>query len=255
MEPLGPQQDRSTTCQGPARRAAVTAGARAIAPLAAGLAPLALTVGATAARADLPPLVGWASSGLLYGASGQLTWMHVLGGGGPAAMAVGATLLVNLQLLLYGAAMRPFWADRPRRWRVAAAQLLVSPVFAVAAGHHRTEPDPCLRSGFYMGAAATLWIVWLVLSGIGYGVGGGLSSMPVLALMTPLILLTLALRTVRDPATLAALVVAAAVAVACMGAPYDLGFIGAGMAGVATGAAVDWRINRRRSGPAAEVRQ
>src|SRR5262245_27536252 len=79
------------------RRDATFAGIRAIAPLTAGLAPLALTVGATAARADLPPLVGLASSAALYGASGQLTWLQVIGGGGPAAVAVGATLLVNMQ--------------------------------------------------------------------------------------------------------------------------------------------------------------
>jgi predicted branched-subunit amino acid permease len=180
--------------------------------------------------------------------------MHVLDGGGPAAMAVVATLIVNLQLLLYGVAMRPLWADRPRRWRVAAAQLLVSPLFAVATSHQRIERDPSLRRCFYLGAGVTLWIAWLMLTGIGYGFGGGLSSVPVLALVTPLVMLTLALRTVRDPATLAALIVAATVAIAAVGVPYDLGFIGAGVVGVATGVAVDTRTHRTRPGPAAEIR-
>jgi predicted branched-subunit amino acid permease len=39
-----------------ARRDAATSGVRAIAPLVAGLAPVALTVGATAARTDIPTL-------------------------------------------------------------------------------------------------------------------------------------------------------------------------------------------------------
>jgi predicted branched-subunit amino acid permease len=230
-----------------ARRDASISGVRAIAPLVVGLAPLALTVGATAARADLPALVGWASSAFLYGASGQLTWIEVLHGGGPAALAVMATVLVNLQMLLYGTAMRTYWVSESRWWRVAAAQLLVGPVFAVATRHHRTEPDREVRRRFYMAAGLTLWTAWLGMTGIGYAVGG-LPSVPVLALVTPLVMLTLALRAVVDAATGAALIVAAALAVAGIGLPYNLGSVGAAIAGVLTGIAVDSRTRRRHCG-------
>ena len=234
-----------------ARHAAATSGVRAIAPLVVGLAPLALTVGAAAARADLPVLVGWASSALLYGASGQLTWIEMLGGGGPAALAVIATVIVNLQMLLYGAAMRTYWASESRGWRVAAAQLLVSPVFAVATSHHPVEPDRQLRSRFYMGAALTLWIAWLAMTGIGYALGG-LPSVPVLALLTPLVMLTLALRAVVDSATMAALIVAAVLAVVGTGLPYDLGSVGAGIAGVITGITIDSRTRGQHQAPPQE---
>jgi predicted branched-subunit amino acid permease len=239
MKLLEHDSGRDPTAGRPAaRRAAVAAGIRAIAPLVAGLVPLALTVGAAAARAGLPPLVGWASSALLYGASGQLTWMQVLHGGGPAAFAVVATLIVNLQLLLYGAAMRVFWVHRPRLWRIAAAHLLVSPVFAVATSHHSTEPDPRVQSDFYAAAGLTLWIAWLGLTGLGYA-AGGLGSLPVLALVTPLVMLSLALRAVSDAPTLVALIVAATIAAAGGGLPYDLGAVGAGVAGLMAGAVLD----------------
>ena len=221
-----------------ARRDAATSGVRAIAPLVAGLAPLALTVGATAARTDIPILAAWGSSALLYGASGQLTWMEALGGGGPAAVAIAATVIVNLQMLLYGAGMRTYWANEPRRWRLASAQLLVGPVFAVATRHHPTEPDPALRRRFYMAAAMTLWMAWVALTGVGAALGG-LPATPVLALLTPLVMLSLALRAVDDSATMAALLVAAVVAVVGRGLPFDLGSVGAGLAGVAVGIAVD----------------
>jgi predicted branched-subunit amino acid permease len=203
----------------------------------AGLAPLALTVGATAARADIPISAAWASSALLYGASGQLTWMEMLDGG-PAALAVVATVIVNLQMLFYGTAMRTHWAGESRRWRVASAQLLVGPVFSVATSHHPTEPDPELRRRFYMAAAMTLWIAWVSLTGIGAALGG-LPSVPVVALLTPFVMLSLALRAVVDSATTAALVVAAVVAVVGTGLPFDLGSVGAGIAGVIAGMTVD----------------
>jgi predicted branched-subunit amino acid permease len=174
--------------------------------------------------------------------------MEALDDGGPAALAVVATVIVNLQLLLYGAAMRTYWASESRRWRVAAAHLLVSPVFAVATSHHPTEPDPALRRRFYMAAALTLWIAWVALTGLGAGLGG-LPSMPMLALLTPLVMLSLALRGVVDPPTMAALLVAAAVAAIGRGLPFDLGSAGAGIAGVGVGMAVDSH-RRPRQGPA-----
>ena len=61
-----------------------------------------------------------------------------------------------------------------------------------------------------------------------------------------LVMLTLALRTVVDAATLAALVVAATVAVVGGGTTYDLGFVGAGLAGVVTGVAVDTATRHQR---------
>jgi predicted branched-subunit amino acid permease len=221
-----------------ARRTAAISGARAIAPLVVGLIPLALTVGTAAAQAKLPPLVGWVSSAVLYGGSGQLTWIQMVGSGAPAAIVVGTTLMVNLQLLMYGAAMRTYWAGESRGWRVLAAQLLVSPVFGVATAHHESESDPALRRVFYMTAGLTLWSAWLLLTGIGYACGG-LPRVPVLTVLTPLVMVSLALRAVRDVETMTSLVVGAAVAVLCIDAPYDLGLVGAGVAGVLVGVAVD----------------
>jgi predicted branched-subunit amino acid permease len=212
----------------------VLAGVRAIAPLAAGLMPLALTVGTAAARSGLPPLVGWASSATLYGASGQLTWIQMAHSGAPAALVVGATLMVNMQMVLYGAAMRRYWSSTSRGWRLAASHLMVSPVFAVVTDHHRTEDDPVRRQLFYLAAGLTLWVAWLAVTGIGYAVGG-LPTVPVLALLSPLVILSLALRAVRDTPTLAALIVASTIAVAGRSLPYDLGTVAAGMTGIATG--------------------
>jgi predicted branched-subunit amino acid permease len=168
-----------------------------------------------------------------------LTLLEVLGGNGPLVLAVAATLVVNLQMLLYGAAMRTYWAEEPRRWRIGAAALLVSPVFAVASAHHREEPDPARRRDFYAAAGITLWLAWLGLTGVGYALGGGLSSLAVLTLVTPLVMLALALRAVTDIATTAALVVAGGVAIVAVAVPYDLGFVAAGLVGIGAGLLVE----------------
>ena len=66
-------------------------------------------------------------------------------------------------------------------------------MFGVATDHHRTEDDPVRRRWFYMAAGLTLWLAWLAVTGIGYAFGG-LPSVPVLALLRPLVMLSLALR-------------------------------------------------------------
>ncbi len=218
-------------------RDSALAGIRAIAPLTAGLVPLALTVGAAAARSGLPPLAGWASSATLYGASGQLTWMQMNHSGAPAALVVGATLMVNMQMLVYGTAMRTYWSGTSRSWRLVAGFIMVSPVFGVATDHFRTEHDQVRRQRFYLAAGLTLWVAWLAITGIGYAFGG-LPSLPVLTLLSPVVILALALRPVRDAATLAALVSASTVAVVGRSAPYDLGTVAAGITGIATGLVV-----------------
>jgi predicted branched-subunit amino acid permease len=229
-------------------RDSALAGIRAIAPLAAGLIPLALTVGAAAARSGLPPLVGWVSSATLYGASGQLTWIQMAHGATPAALVVGATLMVNVQMLLYGAAMREYWSGTSRGWRLAAGLLMVSPVFGVAIDHYRTEDDPVRRRWFYIAAGLTMWVAWLAVSGIGYAFGG-LPSVPVLALLGPLVILSLALRAVRDTPTLAALIVAATIAVVGRSMPYDLGTVAAGVSGIAAGIVVSRRAGTGATRP------
>jgi branched chain amino acid efflux pump len=239
--------------RGAAGRATALAGVRGIAPMAIGLVPLAIAIGTTAARADVPPLVGWASSPLLYGASGQLTLLQVLGDGGPVPLAIAATVVVNLQMLLYGTAMRPHWRELSRWRRAGSAQLLVGPLFAVATDHHRGEPDARLRHIYYLAAGLTLWIAWAALTAVGYALGGAVAAAPALTLLTPLALVALAVRTVVDRATLAALAVGALAAIAATSVPHGLGFVGAGLAGVAAGTALDGRGRAKTSPTTGEV--
>ena len=80
----------------------------------------------------------------------------------------------------------------------------------------------------------------------------GRQASAVLALLTPLVMTSLALRAVTDSATTVALVVAVVVAAAGRGLPFDLGSVGAGVAGVLAGTVLDVR-RRSKRGPTGEV--
>ena len=127
---------------------------------------------------------------------------------------------------------------------------MVSPVFGIAIDHFRTEDDPARRRWFYMAAGLTLWVAWVAVTGIGYAFGG-LPSVPVLSLLGPLVILSLALRAVRDIPTVAALMVASTtIAVVGFGACRTTsGTVAAGITGIATGASwsVEWLTGASRA--------
>ncbi len=143
----------------------VLAGVRAIAPLAAGLMPLALTVGDYHSRDPDSPR--WSAGRherrcLVPGTAPP--GIQMAHSGAPAAIvASGATLMVNMQMVLYGAAMRRYWSSPSRWWRLGAGHLMVSPVFAIVTDHHRSKDDPVRRQMFYLAAGLTLWVTWLAV--------------------------------------------------------------------------------------------
>ena len=109
---------------------AIRAGVMAITPLIIGFAPFALVVGATIGSSANHG-AGIASSWLIYGGSAAARdGPHARARG--AAIAVLTALLIQTRLLVYSASLSQHWQDQPRWFRVAAAPMLVDPVWAVA---------------------------------------------------------------------------------------------------------------------------
>ena len=157
------------------------AGARAMVPIVTAYAPLGLLVGAHVAR-SANPVAAWLSTWLIYGGAAQLAVLDVLahGSGWLAAAIVG--LLVNMRLAAFATAMHPGWRSAPLRLRVAAAVMLTDAPWVVA----RNRPYGQQR--YYLGAAATLFILWPLMVSVGVLVGGRLDAAPVTALLLPLTL-------------------------------------------------------------------
>ena len=84
----------------------VTDAVRDLAPVVLGLAPFAMLIGVTAVRSGLGAGTGVLSSALLYGGSGQLTAITLMGSGAGAGAVLAAVTLVNARFLLYAARAR-----------------------------------------------------------------------------------------------------------------------------------------------------
>jgi predicted branched-subunit amino acid permease len=215
---------------------AFAAGARAMAPLLAGLAPVGFVVGATAAGAGVPPLAAIATAPLLFGASTQLVAIRLLGTGAAPAFVIVMVALVSARLMLYGAVMAPLWQDASARWKVLASAFIVEPTVALGAAHAETTPEGAARRSYFLGAAVTLWTGWLVVNAAGVLVGPHVGALVPTDPLRVLAFVALAVPAARaTPATRAAAFSAALAAVAFAALPYGLGLLAAAAIGIVAG--------------------
>lgn len=231
-----------TTSTAPAAHA--RRGARDSVAVIVAYVPFGLTIGAAMANADVPPLVAWASSPLLFGGAGQLITVQLLGAGAGAAVTVLAALVVNARFLLYGAALAPHVADWPRRARWAAASLLADPVYALAAARFAAPdaPGPARhRMAYFAGVGVTLWSAWLLLTGLGMLLAGVLPAEFRLDLAAPLTFLLLLLPMLGSRTAVVAAGAGGLAAAAAAGLPLGLNVLVGAVAGVAAGVLAEAR--------------
>jgi predicted branched-subunit amino acid permease len=210
---------------------------RDVLPVVLAYAPFGLALGATLAATHLPPWIAWASSPLMFGGAAQLLAVQMLDAGAGALFVVLAALVVNARMLLYSAALAPYAAAWPRRWRWLAAYLLADPVYALAVTRFTgTGTDgPRERLRYYFTVGLVMWPAWLGLTGAGALLGSVLPTSVRLDLAAPLTFLLLLLPMLTSRPAYAAAVTGGAVAVAASGLPLGLGLLAGAAAGIAVG--------------------
>lgn len=207
------------------------AGARAMVPLLAGVAPFGAVVGATVAASSVDPWVGWSTSWTVFGGTAQLSAVTLLDAGAPLVVLVTTVAIINLRLAVYAAALAPHWRGAPRWWLALACYLLVDPSYALGAQHAATDPTPAEHRAFYLGAGLTLWVGWLVACAAGIAVGDRITDVVPPGLVSELMLVSLVAPALRAVEQRVAIVVAAAAAVVLLALPLGTGTLVAAGAG------------------------
>lgn len=218
------------------RDSAAYAGIRDAMPAIAGLAPLALALGAAVAKSPLPPLTGWLTAPLLYGASAQFAALSLLGAGAAPGSVVANVLVINARVLFYSAALRPVFHDQPRWFRWTGPYLLVDPLFALTGARPELANARDIRV-HYLSAGLAIWGSWLLMIAVGVLLGAAVPSGVALQYAVPALLIGFLVPAIKTRAALVAVVVAtAAIAVPWPGGSAAL--LTAGAAGAAAGALI-----------------
>ena len=223
-----------------ADRRDIAAGARTMVPWLAGIVPLGLVIGVSAAQADVPTLAGWLTGPLIYAGSAQVATIGMLDAGAALVIVVASALIINIRLIFYSATMARYWRGTPWWWQLAAAYLIVDPSVAVGLdGYQRLGRGR--GHAHYLGGAVLLWVSWLAAIAAGAMVGAGLPTWLHLEFVIPLYLVGQAIAKLAHPAQRRAILAAATVALLALSAPLQLGIAMAIAAGVTAGLTAEVR--------------
>ena len=151
------------------RQQAFLAGARACISLAPGILLFGMVCGAAAAGAGLTPGQSFALSWMVFAGSSQIVATQLFAAGAPAWVIVLTGWIVNLRFMMYSATLAQQFRGTSRFERWLAGYLLTDQAFAVTLA--RVLDGRKDIPWFYLGIAATLWLLWQVanLGGIFLG--------------------------------------------------------------------------------------
>jgi 4-azaleucine resistance transporter AzlC len=127
--------------------------------------------GLAARSAGFSPVEASAMSLLVFAGASQFAAVgYVLGGFSWVGVIV-LTAFVNARHFLYGAALAPYLADKPRPLRAVMAHLLTDEAFAISIAHFRRIGRADVP-GYWLGAIASTFIPWNVATIVGVTLGG-----------------------------------------------------------------------------------
>jgi predicted branched-subunit amino acid permease len=151
------------------RQQAFLAGARACIPLSPGVLLFGMVCGAAAAGAGLTPGQSFALSWMVFAGSSQIVATQLFAAGAPGWVIVLTGWVVNLRFMMYSASLAQHFRGESRGARWLAGYLLTDQAFGVTLARvldgRRDIP------WFFLGIAATLWLLWQIASLAGIYLG------------------------------------------------------------------------------------
>jgi predicted branched-subunit amino acid permease len=232
---------------------AAWAGVRASLPLLVGIVPFGLVAGVAAVDAGLSPSAALGMSVVIFAGAAQLAVVDLLRSDTSLVVVVVTGVIINLRMLMYSASIAPYFERHRSRWKAVLAYFLTDQAYAVSIARYEEQADTRARDAteteddgttraydlFYLGVGASVWVVWVVATAVGIGLGRGLPDAWGLEFAVPLVFLALLIPRIKGVPTAAASCVAGLVALGAAGLPYELGLPLAAVVGVGVGVGIE----------------
>ncbi|MEM9609339.1 MAG: AzlC family ABC transporter permease [Actinomycetota bacterium] len=219
-------------------------------PLALGVLPFALVIGATIGSSDVDPIAALLGSILIFAGAAQLTAVELVDAGAAIPVIVFTCLLINARFVLYSARMASWFGAEPLRRRLALSAFVVDQSFLAAERRFAIdELDARERRSYFFTLGLFLWAVWVSAQVLGLLAGNRLPEGVGLELAAPLVFVGLLSLSLKDGRSWLVAGVAATVTLLASGAPLHAAVPIGTLAGIATGGATSEgreRTARRR---------
>jgi len=222
-----PLEGRADTCDDRSLRTAAMRDVLAVSP---GIVPFGVMLGVTVVTTGTGGFAGVLGAALVFGGSAQLTTIAVLHLGAGLLAAVLSGIVVNARILLYGAALEPWFRHQPLWFRLLGPQLIQDQTYLSAS----------VRSGYGAAGFRRYWAwlggvllaVWTGSVALGLLAAPFLPPLPHLGLVGATLFVAMLVPRLVDRTSLIAAAVAAGTALVVVRVLPDLGILGGTTAGV-----------------------
>jgi predicted branched-subunit amino acid permease len=219
----------------PDKRTSFWTGVRDISPLIPAAVSYGLVVGAAINQAGLGIAESVAMSTGIYGAAAQLAAVGLWDEGAPLLVIVGTALVINARFVIYSTSIAHVLPTNSWLEAVGLGYLLRDGAYA--ATMTRAVPNPAVSTKhYYLGAAFTDWLVWLLATSFGVYASSLVPNTWSLDFIVPLVFVALlagALKSRIDVET--ALIAAGASVILVPLLPMQIGLLAAIVLGIVWG--------------------
>lgn len=223
-------------------------GLRDGAPFLLVIIPFAVLFGVAASAAGWNIAQTLSMSVFVIAGASQFTALQLLGDNAPLTIVILTSLAVNLRLAMYSASLAPLIGAQPFWKRAIVAYVLVDQTYGIAVNRAETGPpmNQTERIAHFFGAAVAICPWWYVATVFGALAGTAIPKGLALDFAVPITFIAMFAPALRTLPNVAAAFVSVAGALALSFIPYNLGLLIAACLAMATGAAVEVWIERRR---------
>lgn len=212
------------------------------APFVLVIVPFGAIFGLIATEAGLPIAQVMTLSALVIAGAAQVTAIGLLEQGAPAAVILGASLMVNARMAMYSASIAPYLGAAPLWQRALAAYLLVDQVYALSiARFEREEASVARRMAYYAGVAAPVVPFWYGATYAGARFGASIPEALPTGAVIPVAFAALVAPMLRTRAHVAAALCASVLSVLLASLPWSLGLPVSALAAMTVGAEMERR--------------
>ncbi|MBL8510137.1 MAG: AzlC family ABC transporter permease [Betaproteobacteria bacterium] len=228
-------------------RSAYFAGIRAQAPGIVGVIPFGLITGAASTAIGMDPWLALGMSVIIFAGASQLVAFQLMAQNAPAFIVILTVLVVNLRMVMYSAAIAPFFRHLPPMRKWLFSYLMTDHSFALMTSRF-AKSDPAQQANsdaFYFGATSIMWCVWQATVAIGIFAGTLVPAKWSLDFAIPLVFMSLVLPALQTRQHWAAAITASVAAAFTTAMPLKLGLISAALVGVVIGSWLDARVEAK----------
>lgn len=222
------------------------ASIKACLPVLPGVMAFGAISGVAMVAAGMPIYLATLMSVLVYAGNAQLAALQLVTSGSPLAIAILASLVINLRFSIYSLSMVPHLAAAAPRWRPLLSYLLTDNGYAVTLRGYERPLTASDKVWYYFGCSAAIWVTWQLGTLSGVLLGARIPAAWHLEFSIVLTFLGIVVPTIRDRAVAAAACAAGITAVLTWPLPLRLGLLIAAAVGIATGMLVESMLEARR---------